>query len=303
MKDYYKTLGVSEKASQDEIKKAFRKLSKEHHPDANKGDDVRFKEVSEAYDTLSNEKKRREYDMQKNGPKFSGFNSGFSGFNPGFGHESQEDVFEDILRKHGFDPRSFRRTHSHRPRDGSDITIHVKVSLEDAFNGKEINIPIRRKEGGRLVERRFRFNIKKGFIPGRPIIINNEGHFGDNGGKNGDIIIIPKLKEHNFFEYKNGNLTCEIEVFFTQAILGDKVFIKHVNEETTEVNIPPNSSNGDVFILKNRGYPMSENSYGDLYIKLKITMPKELNTEEKRLIEEYHKQSQEKRKEFNFSKT
>lgn len=302
MKDYYKILGVSEEASQEEIRKAYRNLSKKHHPDTSQGDDSRFKEIQEAYSTLSDKQKRQEYDMQKNGPKMgfnpSGFGaSGFSGFNPFSG----DDYFEDILKKHGFDPRQFRSSYGARPRSGKNITIHIKLSLEEAFMGKELSIPIKRNESGKMVERIFRFNVKKGFKPGKPIVLKNEGHRGVNGGKNGDIIIVPKLKEHPFFEYRGGaDLECEVEVFFTQAILGDKIFIKHLNGGMTEVDIPPKSSSGDVFILKNRGYPISENSYGDLYVRLKILMPKELNKEERRLVEEYHQQSKEKKKEFNF---
>ncbi|MFW6047535.1 MAG: J domain-containing protein, partial [Candidatus Woesearchaeota archaeon] len=152
----------------------------------------------------------------------------------------------------------------------------------------------------REVERTFRLNIRKGFRPGKPIVLRGEGHTGENGGENGNIVVVPQLKPHNFFRHNGPHLECTVPIYFTQAILGDTIHIKHPNGETLWVEVPPKTTHGSIITLKNKGYPVAENSYGDLKIKIHIEMPDELSTEEEELIKQLHTQSDKKKKEFNF---
>lgn len=305
MKNYYQTLGVSEDASQEEIKKAYRNLSKKHHPDTSQGDDGKFKEIQEAYSYIGDEQKRKQYDAERRGPQMgpNPFGGGSWSFNFGAGGQAtEEDMFEEIFRRFGFDPFEAR---GRRKKRGADIKLGIRISLEEAFKGKELSVPIKRRENVngtiREVERTFRLNVRKGFRPGKPIVLKGEGHVGENGGPTGNIVVVPQLRPHGFFIYNGSpHLECTVPIYFTQAVLGDTIYIKHVSGETLQVDIPPLTTHGAVIMLKNKGYPISENAYGDLKIKIKVEMPNELSTEEKKLVEQIHMQSDKKKKEFNF---
>jgi curved DNA-binding protein len=295
MKDYYKVLGLEKGASAEDIKKAYRHLSKKYHPDATQGSDDKFKEIQEAYSILSDPQKRKEYDNPKQG---FGFNpsGGFSrsadwfdmGYNPGF-----DDFFEEIFRRHGFDPYAQHRT---RKKNGANIKVEVRLDLSELFTGKSLNIPISRREmsesGINEMSRNFKVNIKKGFIPGKPIVLRGEGHAGESGGRPGDIIIVPHVKPHPFFKIgRNGNLYCEISVNYTQALLGDTVYIDHVTEGKVEVNIPAGIKPGKAIKLDNKGYPISENSYGDVIVRIDVEFPKKISKEEKELLHQLYEKS------------
>ncbi len=290
MKDYYKILGVDKNASQDEIKKAYRKLSKQYHPDTSQGDDTKFKEIQEAYSILSDEQKRKEYD---NPNPFSGSGNPFAstggdpfgGFNVRFTWGGGTDTWEDIFTTFGMGG-------SQRKRKGKDIKIEVRLDFIDVFTGKSMNIPITRRENehGVIVEKKrtFKLNIQKGFNPNKPIVLKGEGHHGMNGGKAGDIKIYPRLKAHPFFQYDGYNLLCTITINFTQALLGDTIFIKNIDGENIKTSIPEGIKDGQSFVIKNKGFPIAENTRGDMIIRVHIEYPKQLNEKQKELVASLH---------------
>lgn len=304
MKNYYQTLGVEENASQDEIRKAFRTLSKKYHPDTTQGDDTKFKEIQEAYSTLSNKEARKMYDLKrKGGPSFK-----WKGVNMGFGQSEPDDFFEEVFKRYAFDMGGFasRRTQQHRPtkRRGADIKVEAKLSVEEGFTGRVFEIPIKRREyikgEYRKVDRVFKVNIKRGFIPGKPIRLTGEGHCGVNGGANGDIIVIPFIKPHPFFFVdQRKNITCEISLHYTQLILGDKISVKGPDgSEEVEVNIPEGTKEGEVIVVKNKGWPLGENSRSNLNVKVHMSM--NLTEGEKQLLKNIYNIANTK-KVFNYN--
>lgn len=308
MKDYYKILELDKEASQDDIKKAYRKMSKKYHPDTSQGDDNKFKEVSEAYSILSDENKRKKYDHGIDPNSDNMFNPGdargpFGGFGVNFGFG--DDIFEEVFKRYNmnFDGGRGYTSKGPRPRNGGDIKLELRLAMEDVFVGKKVEIPLKRKEweNKQYVEkqRTFKMNIKKGFTPGKPIILHNEGHHGINGGRNGNIIVIPTLRKHSFFEHRNSHLICDVNLTIPQIILGDTIKIKNIDGEILNIDIPPGSKDGDIVEMRGKGLPVSETSRGKLIVRIHVLYPKDLTQDQVYIIESLSK-TLPKKNEFNF---
>jgi len=307
MKDYYKILELDKEASQEDIKKAYRKMSKKYHPDTSQGDDTKFKDVNEAYSVLSNEGKKKKYDMGVDPDAETTFRPGsggpFGGFGVNFGFG--DDIFEEVFKKYNmnFDGGSGYRSRGPRKMNGGDIKVELRLAMEDVFNGKKVEIPLKRKEfeSGNYVEkqRTFKINIKKGFQPGKPVVLHNEGHRGANGGRNGNIVIIPTLRKHNFFNHRNSHLFCDIELTIPQIVLGDTVKIKNVDGEIVDIDIPPRSNDGDTIEIRGKGLPVSESSRGKMIVRIHASYPKELTQDQIYIIQSLGETLQSKN-EFNF---
>lgn len=293
-KTYYEILGVDKSASQDEIKKAFRKLSKKYHPDVAENKEKaeeKYKELTEAYDTLSDEEKRRRYDMlghenYKNGGASSNGFSGFEGFE-GFSNFGGFSGFEDIGDIFGsfFGGGFSRRVNT----KGEDIQVAVSLTLEEISNGvtKKIKYKRKTKTGYETIEKEI--NIPKGVMEGKQYVIREGGHIGVDyqniPAKYGDLYIVIKEIAHKHLKRVNElDLYYELELDPIDAILGKTVEIPLLHNETTKINIPEGTQDGKQFKLSNKGI---ESTYykGSLYIIVKIVVPKKISKEEKKLFE------------------
>lgn len=315
-KDYYKILGVEKNASQDEIKKAYRKLAQKYHPDKNQGDsnaEKKFKDIGEAYQVLSDPEKRNKYDnlgANWNRHRQSGgsssdfnwqdwFNAGGAG-RPGSGRRQTvgdffssgggvSDFFERIFGgTSGFGSGGFAgnaganytgSSNFKRTKKGEDYKTTVELSLEDAFNGtsKILNV------NGQRIEIKF----KPGIYDGHTQKISGKGLPGKNGGPNGDLIINTKIKEHPLYERKGNDLYLDTFIDLYTAILGGNAKVNTLGG-TVKISIPKESQTGRVLKLKGLGMPDYNNSNkkGDLYIKLLVKIPTKLSEKEKELFEE-----------------
>jgi DnaJ-class molecular chaperone len=299
MKDYYKTLGVNKGASQDDIKKAFRKLAHEHHPDKNKNNPAssqKFKEASEAYSVLSDDKKRQQYDMFGSaGPAGAGFNGGQGGFNGagGFGGFNPQDFG-------GFDFSGFQQGNGgvefdlgdifgeffgggrRRPRKGANITVDVELSFKDAIFGieKELNVN----------NDKISVKIPPGIDNGQGLRVSGKGENGQ-GGK-GDLIVRVWVNGHPSMRKEGINLVMELRIKLTTALVGGTLPVNTLEGEI-ELKIPAGTSHGEILRVKGKGVPYeSQGSIfgtggrrGDLLIVTHVIMPKKLSKEAQRLID------------------
>jgi curved DNA-binding protein len=300
-KDYYKILDVDRNAEEKEIKKAYRKLAREHHPDVNPGDKVaeeRFKDINEAYEVLSDPEKRQKYDRlgsswqqwQRTGGDPRGFDwsQWFSGAQPGGGRVRVEyadlgdlgdlfrgrdfsDFFQSIFGGMGA-PQA-------RPRRGQDYTQPVEITLEEAFRGTTRMI---QKDG-----RRLEVKIPPGVRTGSKVRVAGEGGPGIAAGTSGDLYLEVKVLPHSIFEREGDDLRCEVPVSLYTVVLGGEVKVPTLSGDVM-LKIPPETQGGRTFRLRGKGMPSLRNPQkrGDLYAKLRIQVPQKLSQREKELFRE-----------------
>lgn len=295
MKDYYKTLGVEKGASKDEIKKAFRKLAHEHHPDKNKGNpasEQKFKEASEAYSVLSDDNKRAQYDrFGSAGPGGAGFNAGQAGFNgQGFGgfdfsQFTQGGGFQFNQGGVEFDLGDIFGEFfggGRRPRKGRTITMDVEIPFKDSIFGTEREISV---NGTKLS-----IKIPPGIESGQGLRVSGKGEDGP-GGK-GDLIVRIWVKEHPTFRKEAFNLIMDLPIKLTLALVGGSVDIETL-EGKLEVKIPAGTSHGEILRIKGKGVPYETTGgifgtggkRGDLLIVTHVEMPRKLSKKAKELID------------------
>ncbi|MEZ4888074.1 MAG: J domain-containing protein [Chitinophagales bacterium] len=306
-RDYYKILDVPKAATAEDIKKAYRKVALKYHPDRNPDDkeaEEKFKEATEAYEVLSDVDKRKKYDQfghkwkmyeqaGANGSESSGnyydFSKGTGGqgtrvefegniedfFNQfGGGGQSHEagDVFEQFFKRGSSGGGQFAYK-------GADVEAVFSISLEDAYKG-----------GKRVIEvngNKLRITIKKGVEDGSVLKIKGKGGMGKNGGPNGDLYLKIHVEKHPIFERKGDDLHVEMPIDVYKAVLGGKEKI-HTLKGDMNVNISAGTDGGKVLRLKNLGMPKSDNlsTFGNLYVKVNIQVPKDLSEDEKKRFEE-----------------
>ncbi|MFP5298288.1 MAG: DnaJ C-terminal domain-containing protein [Actinomycetota bacterium] len=277
-KDYYKILGVSESASKDEIKKAYRKLAQKYHPDANSGDaeaESRFKEVSEAHAILSSDEKRQEYDQLRQFAAAGG--ERIYGFRPGEGggvRINLEDLFggeatgfEDLLGGFGFGRRG--------PQRGADAETEVALSFDQAVYGTMVSLA----DGTKV-------RIPAGISPGKRIRVRGRGEPGAGGGPAGDLYVRVDVAPHPVFKLgQNGDLSLTVPVTFPEAALGAKVEVPTLDDPVT-VKIPAGTTTGKVLRVRGRGAPQPKGGRGDLLVKVEVQVPQKLSRRERQLLEE-----------------
>ncbi len=306
-KDYYKILGVDRNAEEKEIKKAYRKLARQYHPDVNPGDktaEERFKDINEAHEVLSDPEKRQKYDRlgsswqqwQRTGRDPSGFDwsQWFSGAQPGgvrveyrdlgdledlFGGAGFSDFFQNIFGGMGAPRTGWTETRQARPRRGQDYTQPVEITLEEAFGGTPRTI---QKDG-----RRLEVKIPPGVRTGSKVRVAGEGSPGISGGASGDLYLEVKVLPHPTFERDGDDLRCEVPVNLYTAVLGGEVKVPTLSGDVM-LNIPPETQGGQTFRLRGKGMPNLRNPQkrGDLYASLRIQAPQELSQREKELFRE-----------------
>lgn len=292
-KDYYQALGVERSASTDDIKKAYRKLAHQYHPDVSKDPkgEEKFKEVAEAYTTLKNAEKRQEYD--KLGTRSSGDN-----FTPppewqqqyGAGASAFDDVdLSDIFNAF----RSGRGGEGHErasyPLRGEDYEVPVTVSLDKIYSGGETDVSLEMPEYDarglpHRVARTFRITIPKGAADGQRMRLGGKGGPGRDGGKSGDLYIVLTIAAHPLFRVTVRDLYLDLLLAPWEAVLGTTVEIPTLGGDV-ELKIKPGTSSGQRLRLAGRGLPSHDGS-GDLYAMVQIVTPKTVSKTEAELYEQ-----------------
>lgn len=313
-RNYYDILGVSEGASKDEIKKAFRSLAKKYHPDRHKGDadfERKFKEVSEAYETLSDERKRNEYDMMRKygatGAQFGG-GSPFGGGHPGAGGFSGagfefsdlfgggrarsggrtrftvngEEVggFEDILGGlfgGGGSPFGGARQRRRAPRKGADLHTTLTIPFMDAIRGTKQTIQLQGSH------KKLAIKIPAGIDDGGKIRLSGQGQPSPMGGKNGDLILTVRVMPDQTFKREGNDIYTTVELSFKEAALGCKKEIKTLTK-TIALTIPPGTQPGTKMRLKGMGLTVGD-ATGDQYVEVKVTIPTNLTDKQKQILD------------------
>ncbi len=287
-RDYYAIMGVSKTASQDEIKRAYRKLARKYHPDVSKEPDAeaRFKEVGEAYEVLKDPEKRAAYDQLgsnwKAGQDFRpppDWDAGFE-FTGGGGPENADtysDFFEAIfgMRDGGRFHQAAGGRGSARSQHGEDHHAKITIDLEDSFRGSTQAFTLRAPEidaQGRVALRERTLNVKipKGIKPGQHIRLTGQGSPGIGGGPSGDLYLEVAFKPHALFNVDGQDLYLELPLAPWEAVLGAKVKAP-TPTGNIEVTIPADSKSGGKLRFKGRGIPGTPP--GDLYAILRIALP------------------------------
>jgi curved DNA-binding protein len=288
-RDYYEVLGVARGASEDEIKKAYRKLAREYHPDRNPGDKQaaeRFKEAQEAYDVLSDKQKREQYDQfgfagpppPGGGP--GGFHWGGGGGFPGGGFtgnvdpEQAEEILSQIFNgfggggaeAFGRQPRGGRRGGRRAP--GEPVTSEVTVPLEMAAQGGSLSVQV----GGRTIEVR----VPAGVSEGQTLRVGGQG----SGG--GDLLLKIRIADHPHFRREGTNLVIAVPVTIAEAVLGAKVDVPTLDGKKLTVKIPAGTSSGVRLRLRGQGI-----KGGDLFAEVRVVVPQSVDDRSRELIEEF----------------
>jgi curved DNA-binding protein len=272
MKNYYNALGVSETASDNEIKSAFRKLAAQHHPDKG-GDEKKFKEINEAYDTLKNTKKRQEYDtMRKYGEQSYGSGKGFS-FNTN--DIFSEDVFQDFFSGFGFNPRGrgSTRVYRNRPRVNQSVNIRISLSIKEVYHACEKTISVRLPSGRDEI---VNLKIPAGVQNGVTFKYRGLGDDTDSNLERGDLLVNVQVLDSDGFTRKGNDLWTDRTITAFEAMRGTEFDIRLLDDSVKRVKVPAGTQPNAVLNLKGLGMPVHDalNIKGNVYIRINVTIPK-----------------------------
>ena len=282
-KDFYKILGVTKGVSEAELKKTYRKLSRQFHPDTNPGDakaEARFKEISEAYSVLSDKDQRAEYDqMRAMGPGAragfggaGGFPGGFQGGN--FGGAGFEDVFANLFGGGGGfgGPRG--------PQRGQDLTTTQTLDFIDGVKGTTIKLSLRSGAEPTTIK------IPAGVTDGQKIKIAGKGNPSPNGGPAGDLIITVTVKPHPVFTRDGNNIRVVVPITFAEAVPGATIQVPTLGGDPVKLKVAPGTPNGRVLRVKGRGV-VTAKAEGDLLATVEIAVPSHVSDKAKKALEEF----------------
>lgn len=308
MRDPYEVLGVQRNASAAEIKSAFRKLAKKHHPDANKNDPKaagRFAEVNSANEIVGDEDKRKQFDRgeidAEGKPRFQGFPGGggagraggpggfeysFRGGGPGAGGGGFEDILNSMfggaaggMRGGRGGGRSFEYDAPFAP--DLDLSVALNVSLEESVHGgeKRIRLPTGKE---------LNVRIPKGVTTGQQVRLKGQGESAP-GHPPGDVLITLNIAPHPVFKVDGDNLRADLPITLYEAVLGAKVRVPTL-DGAVELSIPRNTTSGRTFRLKGKGMPKAKGTAGDLFIAVRIALPDGSDAELEALMEKWRSQ-------------
>jgi len=286
MEDYYKILELSESASPDEIKAAYRKLAKQHHPDLNKGNadsEALFKKINEANDTLGDPQKRAQYDQQRKfgqgGPGANPFAQGFHGGFPGgdFHFNFGGSHFDDIINQ--FFGQGFGRPQQPRNRD---YQFNLNITLEDAFTGK--TMPVEFDVGGQHTS--ITVNIPAGVDNGARLRFSGHGDRSVPNQPAGDLYVTVMVNEHPQFHRNGPHLHMNLRIDAISAMLGMQQDIRGIDGSNLNVTVPSGTQSASKLRVQGHGMPMHANARqrGDLYINIDIEIPTKLTTQQQDLL-------------------
>jgi curved DNA-binding protein len=293
-KSHYELLGVQADASAEEIKQAFKKLARKHHPDVG-GDEAAFKDISNAYDVLSDKDKRAEYDDML---RYGAFIS--SGGGPGPGQQYGQGpgagwrtVFNDI----GNIGDVFSRMRSGegafgtnwdfrgQPSKGRDLQVNLEVSFEDAFNGAERRITIKNAAG---VDQTLDVKIPAGAVDGGKLRYKGQGSPSQSGGEPGDLVVITKLKKHSLYQRKGADVMMTLPVTIAEAALGAQVVVPAPDGSMVKLRVPAKTASGKVLMVRGKGAPrVNDSGNGDLLVEVRLSLPSDLNPEQIAALEAF----------------
>jgi DnaJ-class molecular chaperone len=303
-RDYYSVLGVPRTASDKDIKTAYRKLARKHHPDVNPGDkksEALFKEIGEAYSVLSDTEKRKKYDRwghdwekidqaaganfrtRPGGSRYTYTTGANGGTSTGFNVESDDlgGLFEQLFGRASGGRQRVRAT----PRRGSDVEQSVEISLEEAFNGTQRTYTLTDTQTGE--SRTVEVKIPAGATEGLRVRVGGKGEQGASGGAAGDLYLIVSVKPHPLFEREGDNLTVKVPTPLYTAILGGEVMVSTPKGTQLALKVPPETANGQRMRLTGQGMPRVNGSgRGDLFAEISVQLPKNLSSREKDVFAE-----------------
>jgi molecular chaperone DnaJ len=280
-KDFYKILGVAKETSDAELKKVYRKLAREFHPDSNPDNakaEARFKEISEAYSVLSDKDQRAEYDQMRamgSGPRFTG-GQGFPGGAGGFpgGGAGFEDVFSNLFGGGG----GFGGFGG--PQRGGDMTHRATIDFIDSIKGTTLKLNFDR---GGVVQ----VKIPAGILDGQKVKVRGKGQPSPNGGEPGDLLVSVHVKPHPVFVRDGINLRVNVPVTFVEASLGATISVPTLGGEPVKLKVSPGTPNGRVLRVKGKGVE-SAKGIGDLLATVEIAVPSHLSDKAKKKLEEFN---------------
>ncbi len=290
--DYYKILGITKKASESDIKKAYRKLARKYHPDLNPNDteaEKKFKEINEANEVLSHPENRKKYDQYgKNWKNSEAFEearksqsqskrSNQQEYSGGFSDNNFSDFFESMFGGAG---RS--SSHGQVKYRGQDINAELQLNLMDVYTSHKQIVTVNGKN--------IRITIPAGIENGQTLKLKGHGGLGLNSGPNGDLHVTFSIENKTDFKRDKGDLFVNKEVDLYTAILGGEITVDTMNGKV-KLKVKPETQNGARVKLKGKGFPIfkKEGQYGNLFITYSIEMPKNLSKKQKDLFEELSK--------------
>ena len=308
-RDYYQTLGVDRSASADDIKKAFRKLARQHHPDVakdKKAGEIKFKEINEAYEVLGDPEKRKKYDeLGEHWNRQGGPPPGYEYAQPGangaqefhFEGTGFSDFFEQFFGGGrgfgGFSAGGAGGARRAGPRHGQDIEGDISVTLEEAMGGaiREISLQSADPVTGEAKREKFKVRIPKGALEGQVIRVPGKGGAGSGGGEAGHLFLRVRLASHPEFRASGADLYHDLPLAPWEAVLGTTVRVPGLDGEL-DVKIPPGTASGQKLRLRGRGLPKPKSTErGDLYVVAEIEVPKKVDAGERALWEQLGKSS------------
>lgn len=316
-RDYYEVLGVPRTATADEMKKAFRKLALQFHPDKNPGDkkaEEKFKEVNEAYENLSDPQKRQTYDQfghmggqagfRPGQNPFEGFArgpGGFGGFgNQGFGgqgaggpgdNENFQDIFGDIFGDFfqgrarpggpGAGPRGPSRNR------GADLRYTLNISFEEAAAGAEKTISFIRQRGGKEETAKLAVNVPAGVKAGQRLKLRSEGDAPAVGGATGDLYVIINIQDHSLFKRVENDVHMDLPLSFLDAVTGTTADIPTLTGKAS-LKIPAGTPSGQIFRLKGKGFSsVGSTGGGDMLVRIVIDVPRDMTDEQREQLKKF----------------
>ena len=262
-KDFYKILGVSKGVADADLKKAYRKLAKENHPDLHPGDaaaEARFKDISEAYDVLSDPEQRREYDAVRAMGGGARFQAGGRGGQGGF-----EDVFSNLFGGGGF-PGGFQGQGGFGgfgPQRGSDLTTTSSVDFIDSIQGTNIKLNV----AGNPIT----LKVPAGIQDGQKLKLKGKGQQSPNGGPSGDLVVTIKVRPHPVFTRDGDNVRVVVPVTFAEAVLGATIQVPVLGGEPVKLKVSPGTPNGRTLRVKGKG--VQGDRMGDLLATVEVLVP------------------------------
>tara|TARA_B100001996_G_scaffold375641_1_gene355860 strand:- start:423 stop:1319 length:897 start_codon:yes stop_codon:yes gene_type:complete len=296
MSDYYKILGVQSTASQDEIKRAYKKLAREHHPDVNGGDGSKFKEISEAHDTLKDSQKRQQYDLQRKfggqgQPGQGGFHFSTGDFddivvNMGGGN-GFEAVFEQFFGHHhpfGRGRKTYRQRQA-RPMRNQDIRINLTVSLEEIYNRETKELLVKTPDGS---NKNVKVTIPSTADDGTQIKFSGLGSSQHSNLRPGDLYVVLSLYPHPNYTKKGYDLYTTIDIDVFDALTGTELIVNHFAGKV-KLKVPALTEPDSIIRLKGKGMPTATGEFGNLYIKLNYKLPTTLTDKQKEFLDKIKK--------------
>jgi len=301
-KDYYQTLGISRNATQDEVKKAYRKLARQYHPDISKesGAEAKFKEIGEAYEVLKDPEKRKAYDQlgrYQPGQEFRPPPAWEESFGPGTRYYEFSggdlggfsDFFFGLFGGGAGRQASARPSRTHFSINGQDFETNIQIDLEEAYRGTmrtmQMEVPEITPDGGiKRIPKNVTVRIPKGATDGQRLRVKGKGGKGLHGGHDGDLYLTISIKPHRTFRVNGHDLYVTLPVAPWEAALGAKIEIPAV-EQKILLTIKPGAQSGQKLRIAGKGLPKPNGGFGDLYAVLQIANPSTLTATEKSLYE------------------